>query len=230
MPKLIKADKVDSTNEWIKMHLRKLEDLDSVIAKTQTSGKGRNKKNWFSPVGGLWFSIFLEDLLRDRGALSQISSVVICEVLSEQGLKVNIKWPNDIILKGKKLGGILIEKFKGSFIVGIGLNLNLNNSDFPIPLKDKIITSKEVLHREIDIEAVARDIIKGIAARRDKLEEVHKKYLSLSGDINKRVKMISGKETFIGKVVTIQPDGGIKIRNESTEKVFYSGNLSYIRP
>ena len=228
MPRLIKAEEVDSTNEWVKRHLGKLGDLDSFIAKTQSSGKGRNSKNWFSPKGGLWFSILLENFSGNEGALSLLSATATCEALEKHGLSTNIKWPNDIILKGRKLGGILIEKVKGKFIIGIGLNLNLNNSDFPIPLKDIVTTSKEVLRKDLDIEVIATEIIKRIAKDRNNTEEVHKKYLKLSGDLNEKVKLNDGKETFTGKVVAIQADGGLKIKNEDTEKVFYSGSISYL--
>ena len=228
MPRLIQAKEVDSTNEWIKRNLGKLENLDSFIAETQSSGKGRNSKNWFSPKGGLWFSILLENFEHEAGTLSMLCATAACEALEEHGLSTNIKWPNDIILKGRKLGGILIEKVNGKFIIGLGLNLNLNNSDFPIPLKDIVITSKEILRKELDIEAIAKGIIKIIAKDRDNIEEVHKKYLKLSGDLNEKVKIENGEEIFIGKVVEIQADGGIKIKNEETEKVFYSGSLSYL--
>jgi len=228
MVKLIKAKEVDSTNEWIKKRLSKLGDLDSLIAETQNSGKGKNSKNWFSPKGGLWLSVLLKDFSGNDGALSLLCATAVCEVLEKNGLLANIKWPNDIILKGKKLGGILIEKVQGKFVIGIGLNLNLSRSDFPIPLKDIVITSKEVLHSELDIESIAKEIIKEIAKDRNILAEVHRKYLKLSGDLNEKVTINDGKETFSGKVVAIQPDGGIKIKNEDTEKVFYSGNLSYL--
>ncbi len=228
MPRLIKAEEVDSTNEWIKRNLEKLGDLDSFIAETQNSGKGRNSQNWFSPKGGLWFSILLENFSGEAGTLSLLCATATCEVLEEQGLLTNIKWPNDIILKGKKLGGILIEKVKGKFIIGLGLNLNLSNSDFPIPLKDIVVTSKEVLHKELDIEDIAKEIIKRIAKDRNNLEKVHKKYLELSCDLNEKVKINDGKETFKGKVVAIQADGGIKIKYQDTEKVFYSGSIYYL--
>ncbi len=228
MPRMIKTDEVDSTNEWMKKRLDKLQDLDSLIAKVQTSGKARNGKNWFSPSGGLWFSVYLENFSGTAGALSQLCAVTVCEVLEKQGLLTNIKWPNDIISRGKKLGGILIEKVKDKFIIGIGLNLNLSNSDFPIPLKDVVITSKELLHKDIDIEETAKNIIERIARERNELKEIHIKYLSLSGDVNEKVRFTDGKDTFVGKVITIQEDGGIKIKNEETEKVFYSGSIYYI--
>lgn len=228
MPRLIKANEVDSTNEWMKKRLSKLYDLDSLIAKTQTEGKGRNSKSWFSPEGGLWFSVIIENFSGNAGELSLLCATVICMVLEKHGLSTNIKWPNDIILKGKKLGGILIEKIQGKFIVGIGLNLNLSNSDFPIPLKDIVITSKEALHQELDTELIAKEIIEKFAKERNNLEEVYKKYIKFSGDLNRKVKITDGRDIFIGKVAEIQPDGGIKVIGDGAEQVFYSGSLSYL--
>jgi len=227
MPRLIKAKEVDSTNEWIKKHLNKLEDLDSIIAETQTAGKSRNAKDWFSPKGGFWFSFIIKDFSGNSNSLSLLSAVIVCEIIRGYDLPVKIKWPNDIILKEKKLGGILIENVQGYFIVGIGLNLNLSISDFPIPLKDIVITSKESLHKDLEFEPIAKEIIKGIAKGRKNLEEIHQKYKEFSGDLNRKVKISKGNETFTGKVTEIQPDGGIKIVNETAEKVFYSGSLTY---
>jgi BirA family biotin operon repressor/biotin-[acetyl-CoA-carboxylase] ligase len=228
MPRLIKAKEVDSTNEWIKKHLRKLEDLDSIIAETQTAGKGRNAKDWFSPKGGFCFSFILKDFSEDSNSLSLFSAVIVCETMRMYDIPAQIKWPNDIILKGKKLGGILIEKIQDNFIVGIGLNLNLNISDFPIPLKDIVITSREFLHKDLDFEPIAKEIIKGISKERKNLEKIYQKYEEFSGDLNRKVRILKGEETFTGKVKEIQSDGGIKVANEIAEKVFYSGSLTYL--
>jgi biotin-(acetyl-CoA carboxylase) ligase len=84
------------------------------------------------------------------------------------------------------------------------------------------------LHKDLDIEVIAKEIIMRIAKDRNNLEEIHKKYLKLSGDLNEKVKINDGKEIFTGKVLTIQADGGIRIKNEDAEKVFYSGSLSYL--
>ena len=228
MPRLIKAKVVDSTNEWIKKHLEKLEDLDSILAETQTAGKGRNAKDWFSPKGGFCFSFILKNFSEDSNSLSLLSAVIVCETMRAYDIPAQIKWPNDIILKEKKLGGILIEKIQDNFIVGIGLNLNLNFSDFPIPLKDIVISSREFLHEDLEPEPIAKEIIKGIAKERKTLEKIYQKYKEFSADLNKKVKISDGKETFTGKVTDIQSDGGIKIANETDEKVFYSGSLTYL--
>ncbi|MEO0293679.1 MAG: biotin--[acetyl-CoA-carboxylase] ligase [candidate division WOR-3 bacterium] len=228
MPRIIKLEEVDSTNEWAKRNLSKLEDLDSVIAEVQTQGKGRNGKSWFSPKGGLWFSVILTNFNGGIGALSQLCAVSVCEILSKLGVNPKVKWPNDIILKGRKLGGILTEKIKDKFIIGIGLNINLSSSDFPIPLKDVVITMKELLHRDLDTKEIAKNIVISIAKFRNNFEEVYKRYVDLSEDIGRMVKIKDGQETFVGIVVKVQKDGGIRIKSEETEKVFYSGSIFYL--
>lgn len=229
MPRLIKTQKTDSTNEWIKRNLNKLNDLDSVIAEEQTAAKGKNKKDWFSPKGGLWLSIILRRFTEKPEDIFFLCTVAVCETIQEYDLPVKIKWPNDIFLKGKKLGGILIEKVKDNFILGIGLNLNLSVSDFPIPLKDTVITTKDTLQKDLGIETIAKEIIKRVAQGKRNPGRIYKKYTQLNRDINKGVKISAGEESFTGKVIEIQPDGGIKIANENTEKVFYSGSLHYLK-
>ena len=83
MIRLIKAKEVDSTNDWIKRNISKLKDLDSLIADTQDSGKGRNSKNWFSPRGGLWMSVLIEKFPGNDGALSLLCATAVCEVLED---------------------------------------------------------------------------------------------------------------------------------------------------
>ena len=155
---IIKLEEVDSTNEWVKRNKGKFSDLDGVFAKVQTRGKGRGKNKWFSPPGGLWFSIMIKKFPSTKGALSQLCCVVVADVLEKYKLKVELKWPNDIIISSKKLGGILIERINESFIIGIGLNLNIELLTFPLELRDKVITSFEVLKKEIPIEEICLEI------------------------------------------------------------------------
>ncbi len=228
MPKIIKLEEVDSTNEWIKKNRKRLSDLDSVIAITQTAGKGRGSNRWFSPPGGLWLSLMIEKFPGSRGSLSLVSSVATAETLENYGLEVHLKWPNDIIVNSKKIGGVLIEKAQDGLVVGIGLNLNVKNSDFPDFLHSKIITAKEVIKKNLPIEEVAREIIKRIDIGRNELERIYVRYLSLNQDIGRMVGIVGPKETFKGRVMGIQLDGGIRIEKEGFEKIFYSGRPFYI--
>lgn len=228
MLNLIKLEEVDSTNEWAKRNIEKLSDLDGVIARIQTRGKGRGSKKWFSPSGGLWLTLMIKEFPSNKGVLSQLSSLAIAEVLENYGLHVELKWPNDIIISEKKIGGVLIEGRNESFIVGIGLNLNLDVSDFPQSLQENIISSKEILKRNLPIEEVALDIMKGIVECREELDRVYIRYLGLNQDLGRKVELQCQKETITGQVIGIEKDGGIRIRSEGKENTYYSGSLVYI--
>ncbi|MBA7622329.1 Bifunctional ligase/repressor BirA [subsurface metagenome] len=228
MLNLIKLEEVDSTNEWAKRNIEKLSDLDGVIARIQTRGKGRGSNKWFSPSGGLWLTLMIKEFPSNKGVLSQLSSVVIAEVLENYGLHVELKWPNDIIISKKKIGGVLIEGRNESFIVGIGLNLNLDVSDFPQSLQENIISSKEILKRSLPIEEVALEIMKRIGECRESLDRVYIRYLGLNQDLGRKVELQGQKETITGQVIGIENDGGIRIRSEGKENTYYSGSLVYI--
>jgi len=224
---IIKLEEVDSTNEWVKRNKGKFSDLDGVFAKVQTRGKGRGKNKWFSPPGGLWFSTMIEKFPSTKGALSQLSCVVIADVLEQYKLNVELKWPNDIIFSSKKLGGILIERINESFIIGIGLNLNIELLTFPLELRDKVITSFEVLKKEIPIEEICLEILKKISQWIKNLNRVYLRYLGLNCDLGRKVKLISSKGEIIGQVIRIEKDGGILINSEGKENTYYSGSLVY---
>ncbi len=228
MLNLIKLEEVDSTNEWAKRNIEKLSDLDGVIARIQSRGKGRGSNKWFSPSGGLWLTLMIKEFPSNKGVLSQLSSVAIAEVLENYGLHVELKWPNDIIISKKKIGGVLIEGRNESFIVGIGLNLNLDVSDFPQSLQENIISSKEILKRNLPIEEVALEIMKRIGECREELDCVYIRYLGLNQDLGRKVELQGQKETITGQVIGIENDGGIRIRSEGKENTYYSGSLVYI--
>lgn len=228
MLNLIKLEEVDSTNEWAKRNIEKLSDLDGVIARIQSRGKGRGSNKWFSPSGGLWLTLMIKEFPSNKGVLSQLSSVAIAEVLENYGLHVELKWPNDIIISKKKIGGVLIEGRNESFIVGIGLNLNLDVSDFPQSLQENIISSKEILKRNLPIEEVALEIMKRIGKCREELDRVYIRYLGLNQDLGRKVELRGQKEMITGQVIGIENDGGIRIRSKGKENTYYSGSLVYI--
>ncbi len=120
-----------------------------VFAESQSKGRGRLGREWISPARkGLWFSILLRPDLRPQEAtqLTVVSATALRRAIEGQtGLKVEIKWPNDILIRGKKVAGILTELYAeldriNYVILGVGVNVNLIPLDFPPDLR-KIATS-----------------------------------------------------------------------------------------
>jgi biotin-[acetyl-CoA-carboxylase] ligase BirA-like protein len=114
-------DEVDSTNNYLKQSNPSVGDW--VRANTQRKGRGRSDHQWHSPVGGLYLSVFIprrEPLTLNSLAMAN-AVVELCESFA---LMVSVKWPNDILYKEKKCGGILCEVMDTGIVAGVGLNLS----------------------------------------------------------------------------------------------------------
>ncbi len=114
-----------------------------IVAQKQTKGRGRYGKYWLSDEGGLYFSMIIEkNVVSDF--LSEIISISLVETIKTFGIICKIKFPNDIIYKGKKVSGILIERDNNKYIAGIGVNINNKIDNFGISMR-------EILKKEINI-------------------------------------------------------------------------------
>ena len=163
----IHLKEIDSTNRYAKSNLDSLEDRTVVHASRQTTGRGRLQRSWVDLGEG---NLFLTFVLKPSNSfneifsnLTQYLSVVLCQVLEEYGLAPQIKWPNDVLINGKKIAGILSEtvmqgnNFKG-LALGIGVNLN---SDFnSLETIDKAATSLNLeINEKVDLETFRTRLI-----------------------------------------------------------------------
>lgn len=166
--------RLDSANAKAKELARKGADSWTIIlAEEQTGGYGKEKRNWFSPKGGLYFSVILpESNINDIQILTILAAFAVAKTITENfGLQAFIKIPNDVWVNNKKIAGILTEniisgeKIKYS-IMGIGINTNI--SDFPKELAKtaaslKIETGKEADNKKI-MEKIIEDLKKQLEA------------------------------------------------------------------
>ena len=164
---LIKLDAIDSTNDFLKDLSRKqvLDNFLTVVAQTQTKGKGQMGSIWDSESGkNLIMSTLVKDVLKDIDQIFHLNVAValsVIHVLDTYNLpKLSIKWPNDIMSDTKKLGGILIENsFKSDntieSVVGIGLNVN-QNKFYNLP---KASSMSLVMNKEYDLDTILQEII-----------------------------------------------------------------------
>ena len=126
--------KIDSTNTWAKEHADEFDrnNLTVVIADEQTAGRGRWKRRWESPPHEniyVSFCCFVDEKRPDIGHIPQLLALAAAYVVESLGLNAKLKWPNDLLIAGKKIGGILCETVSLSpyrcVITGIGLNVNM---------------------------------------------------------------------------------------------------------
>jgi len=147
-----------------------------VIAETQTAGRGRLGREWVSPKGGLYFSIVLRPKLSASEAVKLVfvAGLAVAEVLAEMyGISVETKWPNDVLVNGKKICGILSEMNTTAekvnyAIVGIGLNANVDvEKKFQGQLKAVVTSLKNELGRRVPLEELFRIILERLENKYD---------------------------------------------------------------
>ncbi|MFQ6049747.1 MAG: biotin--[acetyl-CoA-carboxylase] ligase [Candidatus Paceibacterales bacterium] len=163
--KIKKYKSISSTSALAKK-LKKAEPWLVFWAQEQTAGYGRKKNYWFSPKGGLYFSVILpKSKIEDLQTLTILAAFVVTKTIKENfNLEPFIKLPNDVYVNQKKIAGILTENVIGKevkfSIMGIGLNTNIEK--FPKELENRATSLKIELGERVNNEKILKQIVKGI--------------------------------------------------------------------
>lgn len=237
---IIFMQEVDSTNDYAKRIALSAREGTTVIAEKQTGGKGRMGRRWVSPPGtGIWMTLILKPKLHPSKVyqITQAIAVAVSEALWETcGLKAGIKWPNDIIVNGKKICGILTEMSAEPdlvyyIVVGIGINVNTGLEDIPDEIKDKASSLKVELGKNIS----RKELLVRVA---EHIEEVYRRFVSegfgaivydcnrLSVVLDREVEVTSTSRTYRGKALKIREDGVLLIETEHGIEEILSGDVS----
>lgn len=161
-------DEVDSTNLYGKKNIDTLADKTVISAKRQLSGRGRLNRVWLDlGEGNLFVSVVLKPSLKfdEKFAnLTQYLSVILCKTLEQYNLQPEIKWPNDVLINGKKVAGILSETvmqgqiFKG-LVLGFGINISAGERDVE-QVTDKAVTSVSLeFGKQVDGKIFLNDLL-----------------------------------------------------------------------
>jgi BirA family biotin operon repressor/biotin-[acetyl-CoA-carboxylase] ligase len=199
-----------------------------VFAESQTKGRGRLGRKWISPARkGLWFSILLRPHLRPQETtqLTVASATALRRaIVSQTNLAVEIKWPNDILINGKKVAGILTEMSAEldrvrHVIPGIGIDVNQDASEFPPELR-KTATSLKIEHGEsLSRAALAIEILQELDKDYDrvalgKFSEIADEWEEHCGTIGKDVTVQIGDRKIRGCAESLDDDGALILRTE----------------
>lgn len=253
---IVYFNEIDSTNSYgKKMAMEGRGSGMVVIADSQLSGRGRLGRPWSSAAGkGIWMSVVLKPSIRPENVqiITLAASVAVVNALKEAtGIRAGIKWPNDIILDGRKVCGILTEMVSeideiNFLVLGIGINVNHDKSDFEGLLKDKAISLK-IFSQEKGACAESFDRTAIVKRTLQELEKVYKKVengaileiidawrnysVTLGREVNIRFKdsTITGIAEDItgdGKLLVRSPDGAL--REVISGEIQVRGMLGYI--
>jgi BirA family biotin operon repressor/biotin-[acetyl-CoA-carboxylase] ligase len=236
--------RTDSTNNVaLELAAQGAEHGTVVVAEEQTAGRGRLGRDWYSEKSsGIYASIILRPPLAPAAAsvLTLLAGVAVHQaVRSTTGLPVDIRWPNDLLINGKKVCGILTEmsaELDRLHAVVLGIGLNVNHREMPANLK-QIATSLRMEGRKIYSRA---QILAAL------LKELEKKYRLLldagsaaiaqawaaasSYAEGKRIRVLSGSDEFAATTAGLEPNGALRIRrDDGREESLVSGEITEVK-
>ena len=220
-------EKMDSTNNKAKELARGgAEEGLLVITEEQTNGKGRLGRVWESPAGtGIWMSLVLRPNILPQYAsqITLVAGLSLCETLQEvTGLKASIKWPNDVVVNGKKICGILTEmsaEMEGInyIILGIGINVNTNTFSEELPYASSLALEGGIGYSR---KAIIKDFLERFEKDYNQykqipnLEAIKERYEQNCITLHKKVKLIKKEKEIIAEAIEITSDGALKVRYE----------------
>ncbi len=236
LPHLEAHDALPSTNDRVReLAAEGAAAFTTVIAETQMAGRGRGGKYWESPAGlGLWMSFLLRP--KEEGAPSLTPILVGLATaraieLSCRGLRPRIKWPNDVLVDGLKVGGILCEGVGGNaVVVGVGLNISQRPADFPPGLRDTATSltaggCQEISRVELagTVLGEAIDLLDPLPGELDQgLRDELRSRDALAGQT---VRTDTGRE---GRAVGLASDGALLIETGGTRHTIRGGGVSIV--
>jgi BirA family biotin operon repressor/biotin-[acetyl-CoA-carboxylase] ligase len=199
-----------------------------VFAESQTKGRGRLGRKWASPARkGLWFSALLRPKLRPQ-AVTQLTigaaTALVRAIHSETGLTLEIKWPNDIYVHGKKVAGILTElnaeldtvKY---VILGIGVDVNLAAIEFPADFRKLATSLKIEIGEKLDRAELAAEILRELdrvyhRISSGKFEDVADEFEECCKTIGRDVTITVGERCLRGRAESLDADGALLLRTQ----------------
>ncbi len=214
-----------------------------VVTEEQAEGRGRLSRGWFSPKAkGIWFSIVLRPPFPPQEApkCTLMAAVAVNRAIRDiAGVPCGIKWPNDIMCKGRKLVGILTEMSAemdaiNHVVIGMGVNVNIPGEDFPAELREiatslLLETGKPVRRLELFIRILERLEELYLEVLRSGFAVVLDAWRQESITLGQQVQVIGTDKSFLGQAIDIDSDGALLVSTESGVERVLAGDVS-IRP
>jgi BirA family transcriptional regulator, biotin operon repressor / biotin---[acetyl-CoA-carboxylase] ligase len=222
-----------------------------VVSKVQTGGRGRLGRRWGSPAGGLWMSLVLRPGISTEvvARITQASAVGVAKALRELGVEVRIKWPNDLLVDGRKICGILAESSVESVplaakkvepgegrsvdfvVLGIGLNANLDPEDLGLAERD-VSTLRSELGRDVDLRALLESLLSHLDAELGKIRDfgaILDDWRALNCTLGERVRVRKFGEVLEGRALDLGPEGELLIETDEGVVALYEGEIEQLR-
>ncbi|MGE5311865.1 MAG: biotin--[acetyl-CoA-carboxylase] ligase [Nitrospirota bacterium] len=250
------------TSRWLGRDIHYFQDLDStnrvaqelarqgeaegtaVLAERQLSGRGRQGRTWHSPAGvGLYYSLILRPALPPNQVqlLTLAVAVAVVRAISAQtGLSPKIKWPNDILIRGKKVAGILIEAEAAAeqiayAVVGVGINVNHTAADLGRPLEALATSLRLEVGRLVERSALAAELFAELENWYERLKMgnsslILDEWRGHAATLGRQVRVLLGQTTVEGTALDINNEGALVVeRRDGSRTVVHAGDVEHLR-
>lgn len=234
-------EETDTTNNRAReLALEGASEGTLVVAEKQTAGRGRRGKVWESPLGtGIWMSLVLRPQIMpaEASVLTLLCGLATAEAIeAETGLSAGIKWPNDILINGKKAVGILTEmdcEMSEVHFVIPGIGINVNTASFPPEIAEiatslylecgKTVSRRRLVHRVLERLEEHYETFLRTGSFAAMLEDYRKHCITLGKEVH-----VLGREPFFAEALDITPEGELLVRraDNGKEEVVFSGEVS----
>jgi len=222
-----------------------------VLADSQTAGRGRLGRTWFSPPGaGLYMSVLLrpENLSAGLPLITIASGLAVATAVEIAcGVKLQLKWVNDLIFQGRKVGGILAELqsivspsstssgFSQALVIGIGVNISSRNVRLPQELTDKVSWLEDVRHNSIDrnllVSQIAYELEQVLGLLwSGQMNSILDAWRCYSATLGETVRATVGENTIEGLAIDITNSGALLIKTRNGTRELHAGEVSIRRP
>ena len=232
--KIHRLKTVDSTNQEAKRLLAQgATSGTTIVADEQTQGRGRSGRQWFSPSDDNLYLSWIHHTQLDPtqvAGLTLAAAVAVAQSLVRYGFDPELKWPNDILLNGRKVGGILCElELTPQRAVIVGIGLNINGQDFPADLAHTATSLLLAGHEPVDTESVITSLTSQLAQCFARYEQTgtpdmaaYRQYFRMAG------RSVSTATGAAGQVVDVTEDGGLTISVDGVEQTVHSGEVTFL--
>jgi len=203
---------IESTNQYAWDLIEKnIQDTTIVITKNQTNGKGQRGNKWFSLLNkSLTFSIIIKENKKYDELLPLKTGIAVIEGIKKNtNIDCTLKWPNDIMINQKKLGGILIEKKKGNIVIGVGINVNEDLEDINPLIRNQSTSLKIMSNLSIQLETLLAYILNKFESNyyQTNYKNIIKKWEKNCCHINENIKFHQNHKMINGKFSGLENNG-----------------------
>ena len=212
-----------------------------VISKVQKGGRGRLGRVWGSPQGGLWMSLVLRPDLPARFAprVTQAAAVGVAKALWGFGVEARIKWPNDLLVDGRKICGILAESSAGKapagrpdfVVLGVGLNANLDPADLDVSGRE-VATVRSVLGHDTDLVGLLRAILSNLGFELGRIQSfaaILDDWRALNCTLGNFVRLERFGKILEGRAADLTSEGALLLETPGGTVEVFEGEVEHLR-